>query len=845
MSTPTRGARKAGAPTDAILRLPGGAALGPARLAKKLRAIRAHNPGVVELDAQLVHFVALAGRLDDEETATLQHLLRYGPTLERHDVNGPGDVRRLLVVPRLGTISPWSSKATDIAHICGLAPVRRIERGIAYTDRGRGRATKPALRRALHDRMTESVLDAMPRRPTQLFARAAAAAARGAIALGATARAALERANRELGLALARDEIDYLLRRFRDARPRSDRRRADDVRAGQLASTAATRSSTPTFVDRRRARRRESLFADDPAHAPRRSPRGVLSAYNDNAAVIEGAARRALLPRPATRRLPRARASRSHILMKVETHNHPTAISPFPGAATGSGGEIRDEGATGRGAQAQGRPHRLLGVEPAHARRCRSRGSTSYGKPDAHRLGARHHARRPARRRGVQQRVRPAEPAAATSAASSSRRSGRRARGARLPQADHARGRPRQHPRASTCRRATIPAGAPLIVLGGPGDADRPRRRRGVVDGVGRVARGSRFRVGAARQRRDAAPLPGGDRSLLGAGRATTRSCRSTTSARAACRTRCPSWCTTAARRALRAARDPERRAGHVAAGDLVQRGAGALRARRSRPSACAAFEALCARERCPFAVVGDAHRRRPAAWSRTALLRRQRRSTCRSTVLLGKPPQDDARRAQRARCVEPRRALDARRAIDAARGGAARAAPADGRRQDLPDHHRRSHASAAWSRATRWSARGRCRSPTPRVTADRLRRLRRRGDGDGRAHAARAARRGRVGAHGGRRGDHQHRRGADRARSARRASCRRTGWRAAGHPGEDARALRRGARGGRRALPGAGHRDPGRQGLDVDAHGRGSESGEQRSVDRAAVADRLARSRR
>src|SRR5215831_4249414 len=108
MSAPIKGSREAGAHTNVGMRLPSGAALGPARLAKKLRAIRAHNPGVVELDARLVHFVALAGRLDDEETATLERLLRYGPTLERHDVKG----RRLLVVPRLGTISPWSSKAT-------------------------------------------------------------------------------------------------------------------------------------------------------------------------------------------------------------------------------------------------------------------------------------------------------------------------------------------------------------------------------------------------------------------------------------------------------------------------------------------------------------------------------------------------------------------------------------------------------------------------------------------------------------------------------------------------------------------------------------------------------------
>ena len=341
----TKGKRNAGTRTDAIARLPGGAALGPARLAKKLRAIRAQNPGVVELDTQLVHFVALAGPLDDEETATLQHLLRYGPTLQRQDVAG----RRLLVVPRLGTISPWSSKATDIAHICGLASVRRIERGVAYSIAG-DVADEPALRRALHDRMTESLLDdgdaaaGVGADLAPMFARAQPRPL-ATVALGDDGAAALARANREMGLALAPDEIGYLLDHYRAVG-----RDPTDVELMMFAQANSEHCRHKIFnaafvIDGEP--QAETLFQMI-RRSTEASPAGVLSAYRDNAAVIEGSLAGRLFPDPETGVYRYAREL-AHILMKVETHNHPTAISPYPGAATGSGGEIRDEGATGRG----------------------------------------------------------------------------------------------------------------------------------------------------------------------------------------------------------------------------------------------------------------------------------------------------------------------------------------------------------------------------------------------------------------------------------------------------------------------------------------------------------------
>ena len=219
-----------------LLELAGAPALTPARLARKLEQLRADNPGVTALAAEFVHLVEVEKDLEEADLRTLERLLRYGPRDQR--TAPPGGATRLLVVPRIGTISPWSTKATDIARICGLAArgLRRIERGVVYTVSGAVQ-DEAALRTALHDRMTESVLlragDA-----AQLFARAAPRPLRTVDVLG-EGRQALVRANGEMGLALSADEIDYLLESFAALGREPDRRRADDVRAGQQRALPA------------------------------------------------------------------------------------------------------------------------------------------------------------------------------------------------------------------------------------------------------------------------------------------------------------------------------------------------------------------------------------------------------------------------------------------------------------------------------------------------------------------------------------------------------------------------------------------------------------------------------
>jgi len=324
-----------------MLEIAGASAFTPARLQKRLAAVRVRNPGVTNLTATFAHFVDVDGALSDGERQVLGRLLTYGPRISAAG-GGSGPARRLLVVPRLGTISPWSSKATDIARICGLARVRRIERGIWYAVAG-DVADEAALRRALHDRMTESVL-ASSDEAAGLFAKAAPRPL-AAVALAGDGRAALARANAALGLALAPDEIDYLVDAYATLG-----RDPTDVELMMFAQANSEHCRHKIFnadwvLDG--APQELSLFKMI-RRSTEHSPAGVLSAYKDNAAVIEGAVGGRFFPDPKTRVYAAHRES-VHILMKVETHNHPTAISPFPGAATGSGGEIRDEGATGRG----------------------------------------------------------------------------------------------------------------------------------------------------------------------------------------------------------------------------------------------------------------------------------------------------------------------------------------------------------------------------------------------------------------------------------------------------------------------------------------------------------------
>jgi phosphoribosylformylglycinamidine synthase len=323
-----------------MLHLAGAPACSEAALLKKLARLRERNPGVTAVYAEWAHFVASKAPLAPRDRGVLDKLLTYGPTRTRRELTG----RVLWVVPRLGTISPWSSKATDIAHVCGLSSIVRIERGIAYAVQGEVQDDQ-ALVAALHDRMTETVLGSAAE-AEQLF-RAQKPAPLTIIDILAGGRDALVRANTELGLALSEDEIDYLLASFTQLR-----RNPSDVELMMFAQANSEHCRHKIFnadfvVDGEPKER--SLFGMI-KNTAKLSPGGLLSAYHDNASVIEGSSAERFFANPSTHEYAR-HAEPVHVLMKVETHNHPTAIAPFPGAATGSGGEIRDEGATGRGSK--------------------------------------------------------------------------------------------------------------------------------------------------------------------------------------------------------------------------------------------------------------------------------------------------------------------------------------------------------------------------------------------------------------------------------------------------------------------------------------------------------------
>ncbi|HEY0340925.1 MAG TPA: hypothetical protein VGC34_08985, partial [Steroidobacteraceae bacterium] len=354
-----------------MLPIPGAPALSAFRIAKLLARLQELVPGVSALESRFMHFADLEHPLAAGEREVLERLLTYGPRIES-SAEESGEI--LLVVPREGTISPWSSKATDIAHVCGLDAVRRIERGIMYrlhSSQPLGPERLRALASVLFDRMTEMVLpDAAE--AERLFAHARPKPL-SRISL-ATGLAALEAANRELGLALSADEIEYLLTSFKRLG-----REPSDVELMMFAQANSEHCRHKIFnadwiIDGRK--RDESLFAMI-RYTHARSPGGVLSAYRDNAAVIEGSLGTRYFPDPQSH-IYRGSVEPIDILMKVETHNHPTAISPFPGAATGSGGEIRDEGATGRGARPKAG---LTGFSVSHLR------IPGYERPWEHEFG--------------------------------------------------------------------------------------------------------------------------------------------------------------------------------------------------------------------------------------------------------------------------------------------------------------------------------------------------------------------------------------------------------------------------------------------------------------------------
>ncbi|UYZ82604.1 phosphoribosylformylglycinamidine synthase [Entomomonas sp. E2T0] len=325
-----------------MLILRGTPALSSFRHGKLVNQLQAAAPHVTAVYAEFMHFADTTAELSAEHKQVLERLLKYGPAVKVEEPKG----KLYLVLPRFGTISPWSSKATDIAHNCGLDTIIRIERGVAYYIEGDlSAAEQQTVARILHDRMTQQVLDNIEQ-AEKLFNHAEPRPLTSVDILE-KGRSALVEANQQLGLALAEDEIDYLVNAFTELK-----RNPNDVELMMFAQANSEHCRHKIFNaswDIDGEAQQKSLFGMI-KNTYEMGHEGVLSAYKDNASVIEGFTAGRFFPNSESK-VYTANQEPVHILMKVETHNHPTAIAPFPGASTGSGGEIRDEGATGRGAK--------------------------------------------------------------------------------------------------------------------------------------------------------------------------------------------------------------------------------------------------------------------------------------------------------------------------------------------------------------------------------------------------------------------------------------------------------------------------------------------------------------
>ncbi len=326
--------------------LRGAPALSDFRVSKLLNQCSELQLPVTDIYAEFTHFAHITEALNAEESQVLQQLLKYGPTIEEHEPVG----QFLLVTPRPGTISPWSSKSTDIAHNCGLTKVIRLERGLAYyvTTKNLAPLTpaqQSTLNTLLHDRMMETIFNDL-NDATALFASAEPGELT-VIDIENGGKSALVQANIELGLALAEDEVNYLFENFSKLG-----RNPHDIELYMFAQANSEHCRHKIFnadwtIDG--VKQPKSLFKMI-RNTHEVNPNFVLSAYKDNAAVMVGNKGGRFFPDPQSN-VYGYHHEDIQILMKVETHNHPTAISPYPGAATGSGGEIRDEGATGIGSK--------------------------------------------------------------------------------------------------------------------------------------------------------------------------------------------------------------------------------------------------------------------------------------------------------------------------------------------------------------------------------------------------------------------------------------------------------------------------------------------------------------
>lgn len=324
----------------------GAPALSDFRVNKLLNQCAELQLPVTDIYAEFSHFAHISAALNVEESQVLQQLLKYGPTIEEHEPVG----QFILVTPRPGTISPWSSKSTDIANNCGLTKVIRLERGLAYyvsTENAVPLTTEQqsTLNNLIHDRMMEAIFTDL-NDATALFASAEPGELTS-IDIEHGGKNALVRANSELGLALADDEVNYLFENFTKLG-----RNPHDIELYMFAQANSEHCRHKIFnadwtIDG--VKQPKSLFKMI-RNTHELNPDFVLSAYKDNAAVMVGNKGGRFFPNPDTN-IYGYHHEDIQILMKVETHNHPTAISPYPGAATGSGGEIRDEGATGIGSK--------------------------------------------------------------------------------------------------------------------------------------------------------------------------------------------------------------------------------------------------------------------------------------------------------------------------------------------------------------------------------------------------------------------------------------------------------------------------------------------------------------
>ena len=328
-----------------VLPLRGVTALSDFRVEKLLQKAAALGLPEVKLKSEFWYFVGSEKALDAATIEKLQALLAAQSVKETPEARE--GLHLFLVTPRLGTISPWASKATNIAENCGLEGIERIERGMAVWLEGRlNDDEKQQWAALLHDRMTESVLPDF-QTASKLFHHLESETFSSVDVLGG-GKEALVKANTEMGLALSADEIDYLVENYQALQ-----RNPSDVELMMFAQANSEHCRHKIFnadFILNGEKQPKSLFGmiRDTHNA---HPEGTVVAYKDNSSVIEGAKIERFYPNAAENQGYRFHEENTHIIMKVETHNHPTAIAPFAGAATGAGGEIRDEGATGKGSR--------------------------------------------------------------------------------------------------------------------------------------------------------------------------------------------------------------------------------------------------------------------------------------------------------------------------------------------------------------------------------------------------------------------------------------------------------------------------------------------------------------